>query len=215
MISLDPNWHDCDVVGHLFITLQFNWSRVLKTCDSVWSHVVLIGSCMFLPFQIESSKPLVYGLLLDDAALRQYDVTSFYKTEGCFQALARRTGMRGKCLEMHTYVWIYTYNYIITYTYIFIFTYSFFYLSKLFFSRFSPPPPFLFLCFFPKYVFLCPIWCILSFTFKLQRKIPSLSVGRISSIRSLCWWSVWMLFGSLGSTQWSWLHAGGLYHWMV
>ena len=178
MISLDPNWHDCDVLGHLFITSQFNWPRALHLWF-VWSHVVLIGSCHFKsnlqsphvwPF-IRWCSPTTRLFFKAHATLRQYDVTSFYKTEGCFQALARRTGMGGKCLEMHTYMWIYTIIYIYTHTYLHLHTYSFFFLSKLLFFPFSPP--FVFLCFLFRsmFFFVQSVPSCLS-TFKLQRTIP-------------------------------------------
>lgn len=117
MISLDPNWHDCDVLGHLFITSQFNWPRALHLWF-VWSHVVLIGSCHFKsnlqsphvwPF-IRWCSPTTRLFFKAHATLRQYDVTSFYKTEGCFQALARRTGMGGnawKCIRTCGYIQLY------------------------------------------------------------------------------------------------------------
>ena len=81
----------------------------MVTCGINWFlHALAISNLIF--------KALVYGLLLDDAApsqdfatLRQYDVTSFYKTEGCFQALARRTGMGGNAWKrIRTCVYIRT-----------------------------------------------------------------------------------------------------------
>ena len=177
MISLVPNWHDCDVLGHLFITSQFNWPRALHLWF-VWSHVVLIGSCHFKsnlqsphvwPF-IRWCSPTTRLFFKAHATLRQYDVTSFYKTEGCFQALARRTGMGGnawKCIRTCGYIQLYIY----THTYLHLHTYSFFFLSKLLFFPFSPP--FVFLCFFFRsmFFFVQSVPSCLS-TFKLQRTIP-------------------------------------------
>lgn len=221
MISLDPNWHDCDVLGHLFITSQFNWPRALHLWF-VWSHVVLIGSCHFKsnlqsphvwPF-IRWCSPTTRLFFKAHATLRQYDVTSFYKTEGCFQALARRTGMGGnawKCIRTCGYIQLYIYIHI--HIYIYIHTHSSFW-ANFFFSRFPPH-----LCSYVSFSEVCfslsnlfhPVFQPSNFNVRFH----GFSVGRISSIRSLWWWSVWMLFGSLGSTQWSWLQAGGLYHWTV